>query len=121
MLQPSSSEFEAGRTIILTCVGLGSPDNPNITWSRDGNLVEAGETVRIYSEVLTEGGVEFVMSNLEICSISESQAGLYTCSASLASGLSVTSEGFWVNVTSSGARESIIVDKIFFAFLGGWS
>ena len=105
MIQPESSAFQAGNTAILTCVGFGYPDNPNITWSRGGVDIEATGTVRIYQEVLEEGGLQFVVSILEICGISLEDDGVYSCSAMLQSGLLDTSSDFWVNVTA-GARKS---------------
>lgn len=90
--------YEVGNTVILTCVGYGSPYNPSVTWNREGERIDNTSTVRVYEEVIMVGGKQFVLSNLELCGISMDDAGLYSCSASLSSGLNVTSY-FWVNVT----------------------
>ena len=108
VIQPDSSEFLEGNTVILTCVAYGRPGTPNITWSNDGYEIDPSDGVRIYQEVLEEGGIEFVVSMLEICGISEAEAGLYTCSATLQTGLTTISSPFWVNVTAS-ARESLVM------------
>lgn len=110
--QPESNEFEEGDTVTLTCVGYGTPDNPTITWSREGRVIGATSTVRIYQQVLEQGGVEFVLSNLEICGILLEQAGIYSCTATLQSGPTHTTSDFWVNITH--ARKSL-VNKIFHA------
>ena len=107
MIQPESSEFVAGNTVILTCVAYGRPGTPNVTWNQDGYELYPSDSVRIYQEVVEVGGIEFVMSMLEICGISEAEAGLYTCSALVQTGLTTTSSAFWVNVTGAESdRES---------------
>ena len=109
MIQPESSEFVEGNTVIFTCVAYGGPGNPNITWSNYGSDLYPSDSIRIYQEVLVEGGIEFVVSMLEICGISEEEAGLYTCSATLSTGLTATSSAFWINVTALSERESSVV------------
>lgn len=98
MIHPESGVYEVGNTVILTCVGFGSRYNPSVTWNREGMTVFNTSTVRVYNEVVVVGGKQFVLSNLELCGISMDDAGLYSCSASLSSGLNVSSY-FWVNVT----------------------
>lgn len=104
-IQPSDGEYREGNTAIFTCVAYGNPTNPSITWNRNGVPIDVNSTyssVMVYEEVLEVGGIEFVLSNLEICGLSPYDAGLYTCTAQLPSGLSATSEEFWVNVTEIG-------------------
>ena len=102
---PESDTFVAGRTVLLTCVAYGSPTNPNITWSRDGYPVVQGDMdINIQQSVVIEGGVQFVVSILEICGISDEHVGIYTCTASAGS-VSVTSPYFRVNVTDLEPRE----------------
>lgn len=99
VIHPESGVYEVGNTVILTCVALGSQSNPYISWRRDGVKLDNDTTVRVYNEVIEVGGTEFALSNLELCDISMDDAGLYSCSASLPSGLNATSY-FWVNVTN---------------------
>lgn len=65
---------------------------------------DSSSSVRFYTEVIEAGGMEFVVSNLEICGISLDDSGIYSCSAVLGSGTSATSDDFWVNVTSAGRK-----------------
>ena len=98
VIYPESDTFVAGRTVLLTCVAYGSPTNPNITWSRNDYPVEAYGNVNIHQSVVIEGGVSFVVSILEICGISDKEAGIYTCSAT-ARDLTGMTPYFQVNVT----------------------
>ena len=104
VIAPEDSTFEEGQTVLLTCVAFGSLTTPNITWNRDGLLLESGNSVNIYQTFLTEGGVAFTMSVLEICGISEDYVGVYSC---MASGQNVTavSPSFSVNVTQITPRK----------------
>ena len=99
VVYPGGSSFTEQSTILLTCVGYGSPTNPNITWSREGELVEESDNVTIYQEVMEQRGVMFVESTLKICSIHAEHAGLYTCAATAMNNTAV-SPSFWINVTS---------------------
>ena len=104
VVYPGGNSFTERSTILLTCVGYGSPTNPNITWSREGELVGESDYVTIYQEVIEEGGVMFVMSTLEICSVRAEHAGLYSCAASVMNNTAV-SPSFWINVTSQASCE----------------
>ena len=56
----------------------------------------------IYNELVTENGVTFIESILEICSIGEADAGEYTCGVANQAGLdSVTVQ---ITVTESGGE-----------------
>ena len=110
IIQPDDGEFTEGNTVILACVATGYPDNPNITWWRDGDEIDSGgegDRVRVYQEVLQVREEEFVLSTLEICGLTREEAGLYSCSARLESGLSAESGSFWVNVTAIGRKSFI--------------
>ena len=104
MIQPESGEFREGYTVILSCVAYGTPGNPNITWNRYGDPIYPDDRVRVYQEVLEAGGLEFVLSNLEICGISPEDAGVYSCVATLPSGVYNISDDFSVSVVG-GERE----------------
>ena len=70
-----------GDTVLLTCVANG--DLPlSISWSREGTvLMNDSQRITIYEEEIEEGGITFVQSVLQICSIGTSDAGIYSCIA----------------------------------------
>ena len=110
VIQPDDGEYREGNTVIFSCVASGSPNPDHIAWNRGGEMIpfdnnNGSSNVRIYTELIEVGGMYFVVSNLEICGISPDDGGLYSCSAVLDSGLSATSDDFWVNVTAA-RRES---------------
>ena len=72
--------MDAGNTIISVCVAYGDP-NPSITWSRGGTVLSNDSRVTIYEEVVTENGVMFVQSIIEVCSAEAGDAGQYSCFA----------------------------------------
>ena len=69
-----------GNMLILTCVGYGVP-SPNMMWLKDGVELSNNSRVSIYSTEVDMGGILFVQSTLEICSIEQSDKGLYSCAA----------------------------------------
>ena len=72
---------EEGNTIVLTCVAFGVP-NPDISWTANGVTLSNDSRITVYSELVEEGGVMFVSSMLEICSVGVDDAGRYSCMAS---------------------------------------
>ena len=81
MIAPESTSVNVGSTVLITCVASG--DSPTfITWSNQSEpQLTNSSRVTIYEELVTEGGVTFVQSILEICSVQETDASNYTCSA----------------------------------------
>ena len=75
-----TTNVDAGNTIVAVCVAYGDP-NPSITWSRGGTVLSNDSRVTIYEEVVTENGVMFVQSIIEVCSAEASDAGQYSCFA----------------------------------------
>ena len=75
-----------GDTVLLTCVASG--DQPlSISWSREGSvLMNDSQRITIYEEEVTEGGITFVQSILQICSAEINDAGSYSCTADNAAG-----------------------------------
>ena len=69
---------EAGSSVVLTCVGIGDP-RPSVTWSNEGVSLSTSSRISINQELVTENGVEYVQSILEICSAEEADGGQYTC------------------------------------------
>ena len=80
-----TTNVDAGNTIISVCVAYGDP-NPSITWSRGDAVVSNDSRVTIYEELVTENGVTFVQSIIEVCSAEETDAGQYSCFAENAFG-----------------------------------
>ena len=76
----NSTETIVGQTVLFTCVSSGMP-LPLISWSREGETLGSDSRVNIYVEEITENGMTFVQSVLEICSSEEMDSGEYTCSA----------------------------------------
>ena len=58
----------------------GDP-NPAISWNRGGTVLNNDSRVTIYEKLVTESGVKFVQSILELCSAEEADAGQYSCFA----------------------------------------
>ena len=80
-----TTNVDAGNTIVAVCVAYGDP-NPSITWSRGDAVVSNDSRVTIYEELVTENGVTFVQSIIEVCSAEETDAGQYSCFAENAFG-----------------------------------
>ena len=69
----------AGTSALLACVASGYP-LPSVIWSAVGETVNETET-SIYTEVLTEGGLTFIKSVLEICGVGKNSVTNYQCTA----------------------------------------
>ena len=84
VLAPSDSEVQEGNTVIFTCVASGA-EPPDIWWTRNGEQLynTTSGRVTVYSDTLEVGGVVFVMSTLELCSVELSDGGEYACRAAV--------------------------------------
>ena len=58
----------------------GDP-SPSISWNRGDTVLNNDSRVTIYEDLVTENGVTFVWSILELCSAEEADAGQYSCFA----------------------------------------
>ena len=76
------SQLSAGDTLTLSCVGYGNP-LPSVFWSRsDTNQVLVNSSqITIFEETLSQSGVTFVKSILQICSVPASMTGEYSCTS----------------------------------------
>ena len=73
-----ANEIDAGSAISLTCVAYGIPI-PSISWNNRSTLLRNGSRVTIYEGLLTENGVTFVQSILQLCGAVEADTGQYSC------------------------------------------
>ena len=104
---PPAPVVDAGNTVVVACVVYGSPA-PNITWSRDGNILSNDTRVTIYDELVTESGVTFVQSILEICSATPSDGGQYICLATNFHGNDNATFDLTVNPVSGMYQASLV-------------
>ena len=65
---------------MFTCVARGVP-TPSFTWNRDGRILSNDSRISMYEELLVENGLTFIQSILEVCSVSQEDAGEYSCTA----------------------------------------
>jgi hypothetical protein len=63
------------------CTATGRPF-ANIQWYKDGTEITNGSLTSIYNEQFEGSGLLFTSSILEVCSVSPSDAGSYSCVAS---------------------------------------
>ena len=99
VISPGNSTVQAGSTVVFACVGFGDP-RPSVTWSTGGGQLSNNSRVTIYEELVTENGVDFVQSILEICSAEETDGGQYSCTVGNA--LGNASANFELSVTAAG-------------------
>ena len=67
-----------GSTAMFVCVVTGNP-LPTVEWYYEGNPLTNSSRMQVFSEVVMVTGTEMVQSVLEICSLEESDTGLYEC------------------------------------------
>ena len=80
-----STRIQTGRTAQFTCVASGYP-SPEFSWTMDGDQLANGSQVTIFTDVVSEGGVLFVVSILELCSVTVDDSGMYSCIAANTNG-----------------------------------
>lgn len=73
------TEVTAGSTNTLTCVAYADPVGPSINWSLNGTDLSNSSLVTISEKTVSEGGVTFTKSVLQICSLEEFDQ--YKCEA----------------------------------------
>ena len=82
VLAPDDVEVTVGNTVIFTCVALATP-LLEVEWTANGETIynESDPRVSVYSDTLEQGGMTFVVSTLEVCSVELEDEGLYSCVA----------------------------------------
>jgi len=75
----AANDVTAGTSALLVCVASGYP-LPSITWSAIGETINETE-ISIYTEILMQGGLTFIKSVLEICSVEKNSVTSYQCTA----------------------------------------
>lgn len=102
VLYPQSGEVIVGRNVVLVCVARGVPV-PSITWVKGSTTLNNDSRVTIQEGELTEIGVTFVRSILEICSTSESDSGQYLCIAD--NGIGNNTANFVLSIVTEGTNK----------------
>jgi len=90
---------DAGNTITFVCVASGDP-NPSISWNRGDTVLSNDSQITTFEELVTEIGLTFVRSILELCSAEQADNGQYTCFAENTFGNNVASFVLTVNAES---------------------
>ena len=78
-MAPNDTSVYVGDTVALSCVSHGLPF-PSISWTRQGEPLR--QPVAVNQTQISGGHVTFLQSTLLLCSLTLSDTGLYTCSAS---------------------------------------
>ena len=81
VLISSDTTLEAGQTGLLGCVGFGEP-YVSVTWWYNGMQVLNGSSVTVSEVPTIAGATMFMQSFVQLCSVSNSDAGTYTCAVS---------------------------------------
>ena len=101
--------MDVGSTVLLACVGFGDPI-PSVTWITEDGLLSNNSRITIYESLVTEDGVDFVQSIVEICSVEEADGLEYTCNVRNA--LGNASVSFDLSVTATGGRYKFIINVL---------
>ena len=97
--QPQSVVATVGSEVMLECSAMSLP-TPEITWIKDGTIVDEGSDNRIdINQALVMSSMDEVLSTLMIVNVSLSDDGEYSCNASNIVGSVVSNT---VNLTVQG-------------------
>ena len=83
VIKPSDTDTQYGSTVLLTCTAFSDDDDyPDISWFRNSEPVtNSSEVATVYTEPITAGGSNFTLSTLELCPVTLSDEGTYSCVA----------------------------------------
>ena len=74
-------EVSTGDTVMMSCVGYGDP-LPSVFWSNSSNgmLINSSQ-ITMFEDTLSESGMHFVKSTLEVCNVEPRMSGEYSCTS----------------------------------------
>ena len=78
---PKNTTVDYGITIEAVCVAYGNPV-PDVAWSKRGDScsnISSSSSTKIYNEVVTYNGISFRKSVLQLCDVTQSDGGWYSC------------------------------------------
>ena len=101
VITPVNQDVNYGDTVLMACVATGFP-LPEITWSRNGVPLDptSSDLINVYSQTVSELGLNFTESILEICGVGVDDIGSFSCTATSGAG-SDTSAPFVVGILPS--------------------
>ena len=95
--------------MLATCVAYGGDQLPIITWLDGNDLLTNDSEITIYEYTIVEGGLNFTVSILEVCSVTTLNSGVYSCVATNANDSSIYTDiaNFTIDVRSGKYRYDI--------------
>lgn len=83
VVKPTDSEVYEGATILATCVAYGGSEQPVISWFKGDSLTPLDNSSRVivYQDTITENGLNFSVSILELCGVGVEDDAVYHCQA----------------------------------------
>ena len=82
---PANVNAFVAHTVRISCAAYGNPLPSDISWTGPGGNIASGGKVKIYTNSQTvnaTGSPVFLVSTLEICGVTTTDSGQYTCTAS---------------------------------------
>ena len=103
IISPETNTIVSGcETFFATCVAVGTELN-TITFSRDGSILSANDQANIVVEVEDDVTTNTVTAILQLGTVTQDDAGIYSCSANSAVGFDDAT--FSVSVPNAGKQK----------------
>ena len=99
VIAPPNTSIPVGNTALFSCVAIGYPP-PSVFWVTGDGVLYNSSRITIENTVIVQGGVIFVHSILEICSVESEDENYYTCVANNSVGYNQSS--FLLTVLDEG-------------------